>query len=174
MERRRLPLISVFIGLLTLSLALIASAAGSSVLVQVSAARGGAVKSPSGRLSLTIPPGTLEKDTIGQGSVAGKSGSHGTMAVPGFIAQSYFADPAYQGPIQYPAGPAYTPSDGLGLRFEKCHWKAGQFYSVPVVLATSVSGRPAAGGFPAAGGEVQWLGFLPRGTCFVRTLAVEV
>jgi hypothetical protein len=64
MKRRHWSLALAFIGLLALGLLVIGRAQGDSALQQVSAARGGVVRSPSGGLTLAIPPGALEKDTV--------------------------------------------------------------------------------------------------------------
>jgi len=56
--------LGVLVGLLCLNLTTIGGAPGSkSISQQVSAAQGGAITSPSGGLTLSIPPGALTKDT---------------------------------------------------------------------------------------------------------------
>ena len=70
----------VLVGVLCLHIVAIGVAAGAKTsTVQVSAAKGGTITSPSGSLTLSIPPGGLEKDTVitidelapGEGSVVG-------------------------------------------------------------------------------------------------------
>jgi hypothetical protein len=115
-------------------------------------------------------------ERIGEASVAGKankapgerrppSQSHG-MVGRGIWCESYQADPIGQYFQPYAAG-------AQAFRIKGCHWEAGQWYAVALSVTTFVAGNPPHTGVAAGGGEVQWLGVQPKGTCHVSTLAVE-
>jgi hypothetical protein len=133
MKRRDRSLVLAFIGLWILGLALIGSAHGDSALQQVSAVRGAVVRSPSGRLTLAIPPGALEKDTTVSVAETPSTGE-GTVLGPTYDLG--------------PTGLKFRQPVTLTIRFEP--WDIPPAYDPEDVAITEVN--PPAKGAPMPGG----------------------